>query len=133
MIQNLIINNPKLSIVIISFLISLFVTVIRYFMTDKEKMREIKEKQKKLREEMKIHKNNPEKMMELNQKMINDLPEQMKQGFKPMIITLIPILLIFAWMRSVYSVTDIANSWLWWYIISSIIFSIILGKIFKLQ
>lgn len=133
MIQNLIINNPKLSIVIISFLISLFVTVIRYFMTDKEKMREIKEKQKKLREEMKMHKNNPEKMMELNQKMINDLPEQMKQGFKPMIITLIPILLIFAWMRSVYSVTDIANSWLWWYIISSIIFSIILGKIFKLQ
>lgn len=133
MIQNLIIDNPKLSIVIISFLISLFVTVIRYFMTDKEKMREIKEKQKKLRAEMKMYKNNPEKMMELNRKMIDDLPEQMKQGFKPMIITLIPILLIFAWMKSVYAVTEIANSWLWWYIISSIIFSIILGKIFKLQ
>ena len=133
MIQNLIISNPKVSIVIISFLISLFVTLIRYFMTDKEKMREIKEKQKKLRAEMKIHRNNPEKMMENNQKMLEDMPEQMKQSFKPMIITLIPILLVFAWMRSTYSVTEIANSWLWWYIISSLIFSIVLGKIFKLQ
>ena len=132
-ILDLIQNNPKLSIIIISFLISLFVTVIRYFMTDKEKMREIKDKQKNLRAEMKIHRNNPEKMMEINQKMLDDMPEQMKQSFKPMIITLIPILLVFAWMRSVYAVTEIANNWLWWYIISSLVFSIALGKIFKLQ
>ncbi|MEK6914140.1 MAG: EMC3/TMCO1 family protein [Nanoarchaeota archaeon] len=132
-IQNLIISNPKVSIVIISFLISLFITLIRYFMTDKEKMKEIKEKQKNLRAEMKMYKNNPEKMMEINQKMLNDMPEQMKQSFKPMLITLIPILLIFAWMRSVYSITAIADTWLWWYIISSIIFSIIFSKGFGLQ
>lgn len=132
-IQNLIVSNPKLSIVIISFLVSLFITVIRYFMIDKDKMKAIKEKQKALREEMKQYKNNPEKMMEINQKMLEDMPEQMKQSFKPMIITLIPILIIFAWMRSIYALTDIANTWLWWYIISSIIFSLILNKGFGLQ
>lgn len=132
-IQNLIITNSKLSIIIISFLVSLFITVIRYFMVDKEKMKSIKEKQKALREEMKQYKNNPEKMMEINQKMLEDMPEQMKQSFKPMIITLIPILIIFAWMRSIYALTDIANTWLWWYIASSLIFSIILNKIFGLQ
>ena len=132
-IQNLIITNSKLSIIIISFLVSLFITVIRYFMVDKEKMKSMKEKQKALREEMKQYKNNPEKMMEINQKMLEDMPEQMKQSFKPMIITLIPILIIFAWMRSIYTLTDIANTWLWWYIVSSLIFSIILNKIFGLQ
>jgi uncharacterized membrane protein (DUF106 family) len=133
MIQDLIINNPKSSIIVISFLVSLFITIIRYFIVDKEKMKLIRDRQKNLRAEMKEYKNNPEKMMEINQRMLEDMPEQMKQSFKPMIITLIPVLIIFAWMRSAYAMTDIANNWLWWYIGSSIIFSIILSKMFGLQ
>ncbi|MAG02414.1 hypothetical protein CMI42_03685 [Candidatus Pacearchaeota archaeon] len=132
-INDLIINNPRTSIILVALIVTIFITVIRYFLTDKEKMKEIRDRQKELRKEMKEHKNNPEKMMELNKKMLEDFPEQMKQSFKPMVITLIPILLIFGWMRATYALTAIANTWLWWYIGASIIFSIILSKAFGLQ
>lgn len=126
-------TNPKTSIIIISFIATLLVTIVRYFMTDREKMREIRERQKKLREEMKKFKNNPEKMLEINQKMLEDFPEQMKQSFKPMIITLIPLLILFKWLLNIYSTTGLSGSWIWWYIISSIVFSIFLSKVFGMQ
>ncbi len=125
--------NPKLSIILISLVVTLFITVVRYFMTDREKMKEIRERQKSLRLEMKKYKNDPEQMMQLQKKMMEDMPEQMKQSFKPMLITIIPILILFGWMKSIYVDTVLASSWIWWYIVASIIFSIILGKVFKLQ
>ena len=132
-INDLIISNPRTSIIIISLIVTIFITVIRYYMTDRERMKEIKERQKELRKEMKEYRDNPEKMMEINKRMLEDMPEQMKMSFKPMLITLIPILLVFGWMKATYAVTDIASTWLWWYIGSSIIFSIILSKSFGLQ
>ena len=132
-ILELIQTNPRISIILISFIASIFITVVRYFLTDREKMKEIKDKHKKLREEMKEFKNNPEKMLEINKKMMEDLPEQMKQSFKPMIITLIPLLILFKWLWSTYAETAIADTWLWWYIIVSIIFSIILNKVFGMN
>lgn len=132
-LQAWIISNPKTSIITISFFVTLFITVVRYYMTDKDKMKEIRERQKQLRQEMKEFRNNPDKMMEINQKMLEDMPEQMKQSFKPMLVTMIPILLVFAWMRSTYALTSLAGHWLWWYIGSSIVFSLILSKGFGLQ
>ena len=126
-------TNPRTSIILISLIVTIFITVIRYFITDREKMKEIRERQKELRKEMKEFRDNPEKMMEINKKMLEDFPEQMKESFKPMIITIIPILIIFGWMRGVYAGTAIASTWLWWYIIASVIFSLILSKAFGLQ
>ena len=133
MVIELIQTNPKISILVISFIATFFVTIIRYFMTDREKMKEIRERQKKLREDMKKFKNNPEKVMEINKKMLEDMPEQMKQSFKPMIITLIPLLILFKWLWDVFSATSLGKLWIWWYIISSIIFGIFLSKVFGLQ
>lgn len=132
-ITELVQSSPRISIIIISLIVTIFITAVRYFMTDREKMKEIKDRQKELRREMKEYKDHPEKMMEINKKMLEDFPEQMKQSFKPMLITIIPIILIFGWMKSVYAVTAIASSWLWWYIGASIIFSIILSKSLGLQ
>ncbi len=132
-IIELIQTNPRTSIIIISLIVTIFITVVRYYMTDRERMKEIKAKQKELRKEMKQYRDHPEKMMEINKKMLEDMPEQMKMSFKPMLITLIPILLVFGWMRAVYVGTAIADTWLWWYIGSSIIFSIFLSKSFGLQ
>ena len=132
-IQSWIIANPKVSILVISFLVTLFITVVRYYMTDREKMKDLRDKQKELRKEMKEYKDNPEKMMEINKQMLEGMPEQMKMSFKPMLVTMIPILIVFAWMRSTYALTSIGGSWLWWYIGSSIVFSIILSKGFGLQ
>ncbi|MFA7707804.1 MAG: EMC3/TMCO1 family protein [Candidatus Pacearchaeota archaeon] len=133
MINEIIIQHPKLSILVVSFLVTLFITIVTYYMTDRTRMKELKDKQKALREEVKKYRDNPQKMMELNKKMMEDMPEQLKHSFKPMIITMIPILIVFAWLRSTFALTSLAGSWLWWYILSSMVFSIFLRKIFGLQ
>mgnify|MGYP001561455027 FL=1 len=78
-------------------------------------------------------KDNPEKMLEINKKMMEDMPEQLKHSFKPMLVTLIPLLVLFTWLKSTYAATTIASTWFWWYIGASILFSIILRKVFGLQ
>ena len=125
--------NARISILALSFLVTLFITIITYYMTDRKRMKELRDKQKALRVEIKKHRDNPQKMMELNKKMIEDMPEQLKHSFKPMLITMIPIIIIFAWLRSTFALTAIAKTWFWWYIGSSIFFSIILRKVFGLQ
>ena len=132
-ITELIQNNPKLGIIIIAFLVTLFITIVTNFMTDKKRMKEIKDKQKALRLEIKKFKDNPTKMMELNKQMMADMPEQMKHSFKPMIITIIPLLILFKWLRASFAITAIAGSWIWWYLAFSMIFSISLRKLVKLQ
>jgi uncharacterized membrane protein (DUF106 family) len=132
-IASIILANPKTCIVVISFLATLAITVLSHFITNKQMMKEIKEKQKRLREEMKQHRDNPQKITEINKQMMEDFPKQMKESMKISLITMIPFLLLFNWLRIVYVQTAIASSWIWWYIIASLVFSMILRKLFKLD
>lgn len=133
MITELIQTNPRIGIIVLSFIVTLAITIVTYFMTDREKMKEIKDRQKSLKEEMKKYRDNPEKMMELNKRMLEEMPEQFKHSLKPMLVTIIPLLILFGWLRATFSATEIASTWIWWYIGSSIIFSIFIRKIFGLQ
>ncbi len=132
MIAEFIQSYPKVGIMCFALLVSFFISLVNYFVLDKEKMREIKEKQKALQEEMKKHKGNPEKMMELNKQLFSHMGEMMRHSFKPMLITLIPLLLFFNYLRETFAATALAKSWIWYYIGSSIVGSIIFRKIFKL-
>jgi len=138
-ITELVQNNPRVAIVVLSFIVTLFITIVTYFMTDRVRMKEIRDKQKHLKKEIKKYKHDPAKMMELNKQMMEDLPEQLKHSMKPAIITIIPLFILFGWLRSVYAGTVLANkaflfpSWVWWYIGASILFSTILRKMFGLQ
>jgi len=126
-------NNPRIAIILLAFIVTLAITIVNYFMTDREKMKEIKERQKELRKEMKKYRDNPQKMMEINKKMLEDMPEQLKHSFKPMLITFIPLIILFGWLRSTYADTAIASTWIWWYIGASIVFSLVIRRIFGLQ
>jgi uncharacterized membrane protein (DUF106 family) len=132
-INELILANPITSIIVISILVTVVMTAIRYFVTDRELMRDIKKKQKFIREEMKKYRDNVEKLNELNQQMMEQFPAQMKQTFKIMLITFVPLLILFAWLRSTFALTVIAKSWIWWYIGISLVVSIVLGKVLKLD
>ena len=132
-ITELIQANPKIAIIILSFFVTIFITVVTYYMTDRVRMKELREKQKALRLEIKKYRDNPAKMMELNKQMMEDMPEQLKQSFKPMIVTIIPLLILFAWLKSTFDGTTIASSWIWWYIGSSMVFSIMSRKVAGLQ
>jgi len=132
-ITDIIMNSPKISIIVLSFLVTLFITIVTYFMTDRERMKEIKTKQKELRKEIKNHRDNPQKMLELNKQMMEDMPEQMKHSFKPMLVTIVPLLILFSWLRGTFADSTIASTWFWWYLGSSLVFSITLRKMFRLQ
>jgi len=133
MINEFIQNNPRLAIILVSLLVALFITIISYFLTDKEKMKEMRQKQIELKKEMNLYKDNPQKMMEINKKMLEHMPEQMKMSLKPTLVTMIPLLIMFGWLRSTFAITTLASTWIWYYIVSSLIFSIILRKVFGLQ
>ena len=53
MISEFVQNNPRISIIVLSFLVTLFITIVTYFMTDRAKMKEMKQRQKELRKEIK--------------------------------------------------------------------------------
>ena len=50
-----------------------------------------------------------------------------KSSMKPMFVTIIPFLLLFVWLRSVYD--PVLSSWIWYYIGFSVVASIILRKV----
>ena len=113
---------------------ALFISLINYFFLDKDKLKEIKDKQKSLQEQMKKHQKdgNSEKMMELQKEMFSGMGEMFKHSLKPMLITFVPILLFFSFLKGAYTETSIASSWFWYYLITALATSMIFRKILKL-
>ena len=132
MILELIQQYPRVSIIVMALAVSFFISMVNYFVLDKEKMKQIKEKQKALQEEMKQHKGNTQKMMELQKEMFSHVGATFSHSFKPMLITFIPIILIFTFLRKEFALTEIAKSWYWYYIVISIASSMLFRKLFKL-
>lgn len=125
-------SYPHLAVILAALLISFFISLVNYFVLDKERMHEIKSKQKALQEEMKNHKDNPQKLMELQKEMFSHMGETMRHSMKPMLITFIPLIILFPILRKMLLETAIASTWFWWYLASSIISSMIFRKLFKL-
>ena len=128
-IKEYMILYPKTSIILISFLVTLFMTLITKKFTNQNRMKELKEIQKACNIKMKENKNEVEKMKEVQKQMMECSMEMMKHSFKPMFITLLPLLFLFWWIRGIY--TGVLSGWIWWYIGASIVSSIFLRKLFK--
>ncbi len=124
--------NPKISIIIISIAVSFFISLVNYFVLDKDKVKELRERQKNLNEEIKKHKDNPQKLQELNKEMFGHMGETMKHQMKPSLITMIPLLIAFPFIRKMFLATAIGGSWFWYYLISAIAASLVFRKLFKL-
>lgn len=123
---------PRISIIVFALIVSFFISLINFFVLDKERMHEIKKKQKDLQAQAKLHKDNPEKLMQINKEMMEHAMESMRHSFKPMLITMIPIIFLFTFLKNSYAGTSISGSWFWYYLIASIFGSIIFRKLFKL-
>lgn len=123
------IANPKLSIIVISFLVTFAMTFVTKKFTNQNRMKELKDIQKACQIKIKDNKGNPEEMTKIQKEMMTCSMELMKHSFKPMFITFIPLLVLFWWIRGIY--TDILSGWIWWYIGTSLIASIILRKALK--
>lgn len=131
------------SVIILSFLITLLITVIYKYTTDQNYMKEIRTKQKQYQKEMKDLRDDPKAMMEKQKEAMSLTGKYFKHSMKPMIYTFLPIILIFGWMRTQYIVEGVSVKmlnlgivnfgWLGTYIIFSIIFSTLIRKIMKVH
>jgi len=91
---------PLVSILIISTVISLFITLIYKFTTDQAKMKSLREKLKEHQKELKESRNNPQKAMEIQKRAMESNMEYMKESFKATLYTFIPIIIIFGWLNA---------------------------------
>lgn len=126
--------SPFSSLMIISFILTLATTLIYKYATDQKMMKSFKEETKKLQDEIKLLKNNPNKMIEKNKELMEKNMKMMSQSFKPLLYTFVPFAVIFFGLRNIYEPFGkiiFGLSWIWIYILSSVIFSILLRKLMK--
>jgi uncharacterized membrane protein (DUF106 family) len=88
------------AIPVISFVITLIITLVYMKFTDQSLMKSLKEEIKSYQVEMKKYRDDPEKLMKVNKKAMEANMKYMTHSFKPTLITLIPILLIFSWLNA---------------------------------
>lgn len=129
MIKEIMIQNPKVSIVLVSVLVTFFMTLVTKFFTDQKRMKELKEIQKQCQIKIKDAKGDLKTQTQIQSEMMSCSLEMMKYSMKPMLITFIPLLILIGFLRGVYS--GVFSSWIWWYIISGMVSSIVLRKILK--
>ncbi len=95
--------SPLLSILIISFVLSLIIILSYKFLTDQKLMKKLKEEIKVMQKEMKELRNNPKKMMEVQKKAMEKNMKYMAHSMKPTLFTMLPLLLVFGWMSAHFS------------------------------
>jgi uncharacterized membrane protein (DUF106 family) len=121
----------------ISIILSIFVTLVYKYMTDQTLMRELKKDLKKYQKQMKEHRSDATKVSEVSKKSMAVNMKYMHQSMKPMLITMLPFLGIFTWLRSNFAETIMYNlpvwphtlGWLGTYIIFSMVFTTLFRKI----
>lgn len=139
-------QQPLLSTVVISLILTIITTIVYKYTTDQVKLKSHREELQSIRKQMMDSKNDPKKLEELQSRSLKISMEQMTQGFKPMIFTMLPALLAFGFLKDAlpasqvilpfgFNIIKIGShagfGWLGVYIISSMIFSTILRKVLK--
>ena len=134
-------NSPVIDIFLITLVVALFTTMLTKYMTDQTKIKalrkEMKSLQKKMRETMQ---KDPKKAQAMQQEIMKKNLENMKHAMNPkmMLITILPILLVFSIVSKMYGplgefFTFPIFGWQWgWlgtYIFFSIVNSILLKKV----
>lgn len=92
--------NPLLAVALVSFLVSVIITVIYKYTTNQDLMKTLKTEMKELQKEMRELREKPEEMMKVQKKAMESNMKYMMQSFKSTFYTFIPIILIFGWMNA---------------------------------
>jgi|WetSurMetagenome_2_1015567.scaffolds.fasta_scaffold164579_2 uncharacterized membrane protein (DUF106 family) len=128
---NIIQAYPKTSVIFVALAVTFLSMLITKYLTNQEKMRELKARQTACQKLMKDVKGDPAKMQKIQSDMMACSAEMMKMSFKPMLITFIPFLIIFAFLRGAFATSTIASSWFWYYLVVGIASSFLFRKLLK--
>ena len=94
-------NLPSLwAVVLLSFLISLIITLIYKFTTNQSLMKDLKDEMKAFQKEIKELRNEPQKAMEVQKRSMKVNMKYMSHSMRSTLFTFIPIILIFGWMTT---------------------------------
>ena len=99
-LQPLLNMSPFFGILTIAFVVSLLITLAYKYLTNQSEMKSLKNEQKEYQKRMKELRSNPEEMMKVQKEAMSKNMEYMKHSFKPTLITMLPILLVFGWMSA---------------------------------
>jgi uncharacterized membrane protein (DUF106 family) len=118
------------------FILTLITTLVYKYTTNQQWIKQTREEMKELQKQANDSRNNPAKMAEIQRQIMEKNMKFMMHSFKPLIYTFIPLLLVFGWIRSVPEWTEgkilLGLSWIWVYVIFSMLFSTILRKVLKI-
>ena len=113
--------NIVWGMLLIVLILSIIMTLVQKYATDQKTLKE-----------MKKVKDNPQKMMELQKESMKFMMPMMKLSMRGIIYTGIPLILMFRWFMDYFALHPYKFfgfiTWLWFYLIFSIIFSTILRK-----
>jgi uncharacterized membrane protein (DUF106 family) len=99
--------HPFFAIAIITLLVSFIITIIYKYTTDQVAMKRLKRKQKEYQKKLNASKDDPDKMMKIQKEMMSVSGDMMRQSFKPMFFTFIPIIIIFAFLANNFAYSPI--------------------------
>ena len=123
--------NPKTSIIAVSILVTLIMTLITKFFTNQNRIGELKKVQKACQIRLKENKSNPEEMAKINKEMLDCSMELMRHSMMPLLFTFLPLILLIGWLRCVYATTEIAKTWIWFYLLSGVASNMFFSWIFQ--
>ena len=127
--------NLTIGMTILVFILAIFTTIVQKYATDQKTLRELKDQQKKLHEDIKKLQAGSKEHTEMNMKSMQFIGPMFKLSMRPIIYTAIPFILLFRWFMDYFALVDFKFfgffSWFWFYLLGSIIFSSILRKILK--
>lgn len=89
-----------LAVIILSFMISLIITVVYKYTTDQNLMKQLKEEMKSFQKQIKELRSNPEEAMKIQKRAMQTNMKYMMQSMKSTLYSFIPIILIFGWMNA---------------------------------
>jgi len=94
-------NLPTLlAIIILSFLISLIITIVYKYTTNQNLMKQLKEEIKEFQKEAKELKKEPDKAMAVQKKSMQTNMKYMMHSMKSTLYSILPIIIIFSWMNA---------------------------------
>ncbi len=87
------------AVVILSFMISLIITLVYKFTTNQSLMKDLKAEMKEFQKQIKELKHDPKKAMEVQKRSMKINMKYMSHSMKSTLFTFLPIILIFGWMN----------------------------------